>query len=261
MLQGRDIGDRDDQRSAPVVVLSEAAARRFWPGADPIGKRLRLGGGGSGAFAEVVGVARDTRVRTLGEEPRPYVYRSLWQASTPFVSIVARTTGDPGPLLSALRREILAVDESLPIMELKTMREHLELMLFAPRMGGALLAAFGGVGVLLATLGLYGVVAYTVARRTREVGVRIALGAQPRDVVWLVIRQGMVLIGVGMAIGLALAVVAALPLERFLFGVSPTDPAAFLGVSAVLGAIGFVATLIPAGRAAGLDPVEALRHE
>jgi predicted permease len=260
LLQGRDFQEQDDESAPRVAIVSDAAARRFWPGENPIGKRLRLGSP-EGELREIVGVARDTKVRTLGEKPRPYLYLHHLQRHRGFMALVTRTSGDPKPMLSTLRREILLVDEGMPIMESKTMTEHLGIMLFAPRMGGILLGVFGGLGVLLATIGLYGVVSYAAAQRTREVGIRVALGARPGDVMQLVVGRGMMLVGVGVVIGLVLAFAAALPLRSLLYGVSVSDPVTFVGITLLLAGVAFVATMVPALRAARLDPMVALRRE
>ncbi len=200
-------------------------------------------------------------MRTLGEEPRPYLYRPFSQNYRSIMSLIVRTSGDPQGLVPVLQREALLLDESLPIMELKTMSQHLGIMLFAPRMGGILLSVFGGLAILLATIGLYGVVSYAAAQRTREVGIRVALGARPQDVIRLVTAQGMALVGIGVAVGLALAFAAARPLGSFLYGVDVSDPTTFLGVTLLLVGVAFLATLVPAVRAARLDAIVALRRE
>jgi len=260
LLEGRDFTQSDNRNAPRVVIVSEATARRHWPGESAIGKTLRLGDP-DGEVQTVIGVARDTKVRTLGEAPRPYVYQSWMQSNENFMSVVARTSGEPGPLLPVLQREVRTIAEDLPVMELKTMPEHLGLMLFAPRMGGILLAVFGGLAALLSTIGLYGVVAYTAARRTREVGIRVSVGASPAAVIQLMIGQGAVLVTVGAAIGLVLAFVATRPLGSMLYGVGVSDPLTFGGVALLLLGVGFAATLIPALRASRLDPVKALRYE
>ena len=183
------------------------------------------------------------------------------QSNESFMSVVARTSGEPGSLLPVLQREVRAIAQDLPVMELKTMPEHMGLMLFAPRMGGILLAVFGGLAALLAMIGLYGVVAYTAARRTREVGIRVSVGASPADVIRLMIGQGAVLVTVGALIGLVLAFAATRPLGSMLYGVGVSDPLTFGGVALLLLVVGLAATLIPALRAARLDPVKALRYE
>jgi predicted permease len=260
LLQGRDFGEQDRVDAPPVLILSEAAAQRFWPGENALGKRLRVGSA-DGTVHTVIGIARNSKVRTLGEAPRPYVYRAFSQDYRPWLSMVVRTTGDPAPVLPSLRREVLALDESMPIIELKTMSEHLQLMLFLPRMGGMLLGVFGALALLLATTGLYGVIAYSASQRTREVGIRVALGADRVDVVGMVIRQGMILVSVGAVIGIALAMAATRPLGSLLYGVGAWDAATFIGITLLLVGVALAASLVPALRAARVNPMVALRHE
>ncbi len=260
LLQGRDFSDEDRESAPGAVIVSEAAAQRFWPGQNALGKQLRLNDPEAPART-VVGVARDTKVITLGEAPRAYIYLPFSQEYDDMMSVVVRTSGDPTLMLPIIRDEVRALDERLPVWELKTMREHLGLMLFAPRMGATLLSLFGGLAALLASIGLYGVVAYTASQRTREVGIRVALGARPVDVVKLVVGQGMVLVIVGAAIGLGVALVATRPLATFLYGIQATDPLTVFGVSLMLCGVAFVASLIPAMRAARIDPMVALRYE
>jgi predicted permease len=260
LLRGRDFADQDDGSAPQVVIVNEAAARRFWPGENAVGKRLRLGGPDR-PLREIIAIARDTKVRTLGEDPRPYLYRPQLQNPGAIMSLIVRTAGEPESMLPVLQRETLLLDENLPIMELKTMSQHLGIMLFAPRAGGILLGIFGGLAVLLATVGLYGVVSYAAAQRTREVGIRVALGARSKDVVGLVIGRGMLLVAVGCAVGLVLAFLASRPLGSFLYGINVSDPVTFVGVTALLSGVALVATLVPAVRAARLDPMSALRKE
>jgi predicted permease len=260
LIRGRDFGWQDNRSAPPAVILSEAAARRFWPGENPIGKRLRLHGANHPPRT-VVGVARDAKVRTLGEAPRPLLYRPLTQNYVSWVSFVVRTEHAPESILPLLRREVLALDESMPIMEAKTMSEHLGFMLFAPRMGGILLAVFGGLAVLLALTGLYGVVAFAASQRTREVGIRVALGASSTDVVVLIMRQSAALVAAGAAIGLVTAGLATRPLGSLLYGIRPLDPLTFVGVTLLLAAVALAASLVPAIRAVRVDPITALRSE
>ncbi len=258
VLRGRDFGEQDAPGTARVVIVNETAARRFWPGQDPLGKRLRFGE--KEDWATVIGVARNGKYRTLGEEPRPFVYHSILQDYSSFATIVAASDGNERALLAAVRREINEIDPNLPIFSLKTMTEHMSVMLFPARMGAALLAAFGGLGLLLASIGLYGVVASSVARRTREVGIRMALGARREDVLGLVVREGMLLMGFGLLTGLALAFAASRLLTSMLYGITPADPVTYAVVALTLGLVAFLANLLPAKRATEVDPVVALRY-
>jgi macrolide transport system ATP-binding/permease protein len=270
VLQGRAFTERDSlgvlqTPAAPkAAIVNEKAAALFWPGEAPLGKRLRFGG--EGAWLTVVGVARNGKYRTLGEDPRPFVYTSTEQdeSSLSRTLVVAGAGSGPGEektLLTAVRSAIGDLDPNVPIFEIKTLSEHLSVVLFPARMGAALLAAFGLLGLILASLGLYGVVAASVARRTREIGIRMAIGAQKRDVLRLVVNEGMVLTGIGLAIGLGLALAAAQVLRGLLYGIAPTDPLTFLGVALLLGTVALLANLIPARRAAEVDPLVALRYD
>ncbi len=250
---------RVDRTGPEVAIVSETAARRFWPGEDPIGKRIR--NGSEGPWHEVVGVARDTKVRTLGEAPRPYVYLPLSKAGTDFATIVVATRGDPAAFMPRLREEIRAIDPAVTPFTSGTIQEQLAIILYPARMGAILLAAFGALALALAVTGLYGVVSYTASRRTREVGIRMAMGARPTDITGMVIRNGAGLVAVGIALGLALAFVVTRLLAGFLYGVSVTDPVTFLGIPLLLGGIALLASWIPARRAARLDPMRALRYE
>ncbi|MCZ6761275.1 MAG: ABC transporter permease [Gemmatimonadetes bacterium] len=259
LLRGRDFGVVDNESSPRVAIVSEAMANRFWDG-DAIGRTLRLENA-QDVPVTVVGVARDTKVRTLGEDPRPYLYLPHTQVFSAFVSVVARTEGDPGSTLELFRREIRAMDPNVPILETKTMPQHLGLALFAPRMGAALLSAFGILAMLLASLGLYGVVAFAVSNRTRELGIRVALGAQYGDIIKMVMRESVALVGIGVVIGLVLAAGSTFPLSRVLYGIDGLAPGTYLAVASVFFSIALLASFIPARRAAKVDPVVALRSE
>jgi len=257
ILSGRGIEASDTGESAPVLVISEAMARRFWPGQDPVGQVVRT----RGKDTQIVGVARDTKVRTLGEAPRPLAYYPLEQNYLSLITLIARGRGPASETLALLRRTIHDFDPHLVIMSQSTMQAHLGLMLFPARMAALLLAVSGGLGLLLAAVGLYGLVSYSVSRRTREVGIRMSLGADPDSVVGLVIRGGMRLVVWGTAIGLVIALAITRVVERFLYGVSATDPVTFLGVPLVLLTVAAVAAYVPARRASRVDPVAALRSE
>jgi predicted permease len=249
-----------DREGAPLVtIVNEEAARRFWPGEDPIGRRIHFGS--EEELRTVVGVAATGKYRTLGESPRPFVYEPLLQDYFSAVSIVVASDRPEGEIAAALRRELQALDPGLPIIDLRTLSQHLAFMLFPARMGASLLASFGLLGLILASVGLYGVVAHGVSRRTREVGVRRALGAQSRDVVRLVVRQGMTLVVVGLVLGGIVAALGGRLLRGWLYGISSLDPITFAVVPALLLLVALAANWIPARRATRIEPTRALRYE
>jgi predicted permease len=260
IVRGRSFTEADRSGAPPVVIVNEAFARRYWPNADPLGKRLSANGR-EGPFREVVGITPTGKYNTLGEEPRPFYYVPLLQEYHGAVSLHVKTAADPRPLLPSVRDAIRGVDAAVPLFDLKTMDDHMLIALLPARLAGTLFGAFGLLALLLASVGIYGVMAYSVAQRTREIGVRRALGAAAGDLLRMVIGDGMRLAAIGFAIGLA----AALALTRFaaslLYGVTPTDPLTFAGAVAVLAAAAFVACAIPALRALRVDPVTALRCE
>jgi ABC-type antimicrobial peptide transport system permease subunit len=225
-----------------------------------VGRRFRLGGADA-VPVEIVGVARDTKVRTLGEAPRPRLYLPFGQHVSDFAYVIAATVGDPGPVLEGMRREFRAMNSRYPLFEARTMPQHLGIMLFAPRMGAALLSVFGLLAVVLASLGLYGVVAFGVSQRTRELAIRMALGARPRQVVAMVVSETMVLVSVGFAVGMALAAVATRPLAALLYGVGPSDPLTFGAVALLLALVALGASYLPARAAAAVDPMAALKNQ
>jgi predicted permease len=261
ILHGRDFRWSDSKDAPPVVILNETAARRFWPGENPVGKRVVTGSIASRRYAEVVGVVRDSKVRTLGEDPRAQVYWSFDQDYAPMTYILARTEGAPEPALEMVRKELLAMDGSLAFFEAKTMQQNLAITLFPVRMGALLLGIFGALALLLAAVGLYGLVSYGVSRRTREIGIRMALGANRADVAALVTRQGVALVVVGIALGWSAAFFAARALSSVLYGIEATDVLTFAAAALSLVTVAFVANWIPARRAARIQPVSALRYE
>ncbi len=258
--RGRDFSDLDDASAPGAVIVNQTLARRTWPGADPLGRRLRFDDAPDATVFEVVGVAADGKYRTLGEAPRPYLYTPYAQTGDFMLTLVLASERE-GETLGAVRRLLAGVDPQLPIFEIKTLSEHLDIMLFAPRMGAALLAAMGFLGLVLASVGLYGVVAYSVARRTREIGVRMALGAGKGDVLGMVVGEGMVLVAIGVALGAGAALVVTRALQGLLYGVGASDPMTYVAVSLFLLAVAWLANFLPARRATGIDPIHALRYE
>ncbi|UCG86075.1 MAG: ABC transporter permease, partial [Gemmatimonadota bacterium] len=234
LLRGREFTAGDNMDSPRVAIVSATMARRFWGTDEVVGKRFARGNRTNQVDTEIVGVAQDVKVRSLGERPRPYFYIPIGQDS-PFVStVVVRSSGDPAAIPDLMRREARALNGSVPIMESGTMAQHVGVVLFLPRMGAVLLLGFGVLAMVLASLGLYGVVAFSVTQRTRELGVRMALGAGQGQVVKMVVTQGLALVTIGSAVGLALSALAMRPVVALLNDVSPTDPVTLGGMSLVL---------------------------
>ncbi len=261
VLRGRDFTDADTADSRPVVVVNETLAEKLWPGQDAVGKRFRIGRNADAPLREVVGVVKTGKYWSLGETPRRYMYVPLAQSPVPAMTLLVRTEGDPLALAAAVRDEVRRLDPNLPIYDVKSLDTHLGFALWGPRMGASLSALFGVVALVLAIVGLYGVMSYIVSQQTREIGIRMALGALPKDVLRLVVARGMWLTAAGVAIGLLGALALTQGLASLLFGVSPMDPAVFAGICALLVAVAFVATYVPARRATRVDPMSALRYE
>jgi predicted permease len=245
-----------------VAIINETLARRFFPNEDPLGKRLRIGNPASNPVpSEIIGIVQDTAIRSIGEEPQSATYRPLAQQHSSHQTLVLHTAGNPNALLPAVRREVQMLDENLPVQEIKTLEEIVGFAFWPMRTGAGLVGAFGLLGWLLASVGLYGVMSYAVAARTREIGVRMALGAQTSNVLTLIVRQGLTLSLLGVGAGLLLATAVTRVLQRFLFGVGATDPVTFVGVALLLTSIALMACWLPARRATKVDPLQALRSE
>lgn len=260
MLRGRSFSEADRAGAPPVVIVNDAFARQYWPNADPIGKRISANGS-EGPFREVVGVTRTGKYNTLGEEPRPFYYLPLWQEYQGTLTLHVKTSRDPRALVSPVRDAVRAVDATVPLFDIKTMEEQMLVALLPARLAGTLLGAFGLLALLLASVGIYAVMAYSVVQRTHEIGVRRALGAQAGNLLRLVLGEGMRLTVVGFAIGLGAAVALTRFASSLLYGVTPTDPLTFASALAMLSAAALVACAIPAWRAMRVDPVTALRYE
>jgi predicted permease len=258
-LRGRTFLPTEDKKESRVALVNENFARRFFKGQDPIGKRYNHSGPND-PFWEIIGVVPDGKYNTLGEEPKAVVYRPLRYFDSQF-TLVARIAGDPRAVLAALRREVQQLDPTLPIYDVKTLTEHMNIPLFPAKMAAGVLASFGVLALLLAAVGIYGVMSYVVAGRTREIGLRMALGAQSADILRLILRQGMLLAVIGTAIGLAIGFGGTRLLKTLLYGVSAADPMTFAGVTLLLGLVALVACWLPAHRATRVDPMVALRAQ
>jgi putative ABC transport system permease protein len=260
LMAGRDFSATDLPDSRPVGIINEALARQLWPKVSPIGKRLFLGCRQTHAL-EIVGVAHDARVVSLGEAPKPHIYRAFAQDSGGVQNIVVETAMDARAMLEPVRKLIVASGTGARIYGVRPLREWVDRSYWQVRWAASMLGAFGGLALVLAAVGLYGVVAYHVSLRTREIGVRMAVGAQPRDVVRLILWQGLGLTLGGAAIGWLLAAILARAMIRLLYGVSPTDLPTYAAVALIWLAVGLAACYTPARRASRVDPTAALRCE
>jgi len=254
LVTGRAFVSADTPTSRPVAVVNETLARRVWPGRSPVGERLWQGA----AQRQVVGVVRDVKVRSLGEDPQPQIYVPLAQGFRPRARLLVRGEGD---LAAAVRRQVATLAPDLPVMESSPLREAITFALFPQRMAAAIAGALGALGLALAATGLYGVVAYSVSQRTREMGVRLALGARRSDVMALVLGRGLRLTLAGVAAGGVLAAALTPAVRGMLHGVSPTDGPTFLAVGLLMTAVAALASYLPARRASRVDPLVALRYE
>ncbi|HEX8986171.1 MAG TPA: FtsX-like permease family protein, partial [Bryobacteraceae bacterium] len=272
LLRGRVFTATDTGKAPAVIIVNEAFARKYWPKQDPLGQRLTIGKGLGDAFAdptrEVVGVVGNVRERGLNNDVPPIMYVPQAQVQDGLTALgnkilpiawVVKTNGDPLAMAEAVRREVAAVDSQQAVFDFRSMAQVLETSMATHRFILLLLSIFAGIALLLAAIGIYGVMSYDVEQRTHEIGIRVALGAEQGDVVGLVVRHGMLLAGIGVAIGLATAFGVTRLLAAMLYGVKATDPLTFAGVALTLSAVALAATCIPARRAARVDPMTALR--
>lgn len=258
LLDGRDFHDSDDANGLKVAIVNETMAKRFWPGQNPIGRKFTIW---RGEFT-VIGVAKAGKYRSLNEQPRGFFYlpyqQGVWDLN---LGVVVRTQGNPKAMVNTLREAIHSLDPQVEVWANLTMADYIQAAFLAQRITASILTALGAVALILAAMGIYGVMAYVVSQRTQEIGIRMALGAQIGDVLRLIVRQGMTLGLVGVVIGLLGGLAVTRLLSNFLYGVSPFDPVTFLGMAAILALVTLAATLVPALRAARVDPQVALRYE
>lgn len=257
LVDGRDVTERDSAEAPPVAIVNQTMADRYWRGRSALGGRIKIGD----AWATVIGIAGDAKYQSVSEAPRAFMYLPLDQSYRATARLVLRTSGDPDALAPALRQAVRRAAPGVPLFDLQTLAQHRAFAYFLFEMAATLLAAFGATAALLAALGLYGVIAQATAARTREIGVRMSLGATRGEVGWLIVTQGLTLAGAGLGIGLVLAGAATRVFRSQLLGVSPLDPLAFTATTLLLAATAAVACAAPAWRAARLDPVRALRVE
>jgi putative ABC transport system permease protein len=261
LLEGREFTDHDREGAQNVAVINETMRRRYFAGEDPVGKRLTVSYGDTPLTLEVVGVVKDIKQESLASPAKAQIYVSYLQVPWFNTSLVIRTEGDPGAVLSSVESAIRAADPTQTATGAKTMGQLLYDSAAQPRFYSLLLGAFAALALLLAAVGIYGVISYAVAQRTQEIGIRMALGAQKADVLKLVIGQGMVWVLAGVAAGLAGALALTRVMKSLLYEVGASDPTTFLGVTALLTVVALLACLLPARRAAKVDPLVALRYE
>jgi len=262
LMRGRTLLATDQPNTPSVVVINETMAKRFWPDQDAIGRRFKFFG--QDFFNQVVGIAKDSKYNFIGEDPTPYIYQAATQVYQPTVSLIVKAD-NPGAALGTLRREVQQLDPNLPLTAVFTLKDIFDQSLWPPRMAASLLLTFAALSLVLAMIGIYGVMAYAVTQRTREIGIRMALGASGGEVLRTVIAHGLRLTAIGVAAGLALsfagARLAASALGTLLINVNPTDVATFVVVPVVLSLVALGACYFPARRATRIDPVVALRYE
>ncbi len=258
VLQGRRFEKNDRDGSQPVVMINETMAKKFWPGEDPLGRTFTFFG--FDHDLTIVGVVKDIKYNSLGEDPQPYAYQPLAQQYMTGMTLIARTDSAPEQVLITAQREIREMDPDMPLIGVTTISETLDNALWAPRIGASMLSIFGFLALVLAVIGLYGVMSYAVQRRAREIGIRMALGADRLGVLGMVVRQGLIVVGLGLMIGLVLALVVSQLLQSLLL-ITPTDPVAFGGALLILVLASLGASFFPARRATGIDPINTLRYQ
>jgi putative ABC transport system permease protein len=263
IVKGRDFTTDDHAQAPGVVIISEALAQRYWPGVDPIGKRLREIGAGDGSWQSVVGVAADVKYRGVPKNPNadPDVYFPLLQRPTNNLNLAVRTEADPASMAAVVRGELQRLDPNLPVYAITTMAQRVANQTTQTRFSAWLLGIFGGLALALAAVGIYSVMAYAVEQRTHELGVRLAMGARAGDVLKLVLKQGMRLALLGVALGVSVALVLTQLMKGLLFGVWAADPMTYAGIAVLLVAVALLACYFPARRATKVDPLVAIRHE
>lgn len=259
LVRGRDFAAQDTLNAPPVAIVNEAFARAAWPGEDPIGRQVESETGEGTRQVTIIGVAADARFMSVAQPADPYIYVPLAQVYQPTLHLLARTSGRS--VIPEVRSLVRTMNPNLPVAEALTLADVTALGTIPQRIAAAIAGTLGIVGLLLAAMGIYGVTSYAVSRRTREIGIRVALGAEARDVMRLLLRQGMMLAAIGVVVGLGLAAAGAQVIRSLLYGVSGVDPVTFGGACVLFIAVALIATWLPARRALGVDPMVALRNE
>jgi putative ABC transport system permease protein len=261
LLRGRNFTDQEASEAKHVVLISESLAERYFPGEDPLGKRITVPMSEKPVPTEIIGMVGDVRYDSLTDQAEPTVYLPHPELTYGFMTLIIRTDGDPAAMTPVVRDELRAMDSDQPVSDVRTMDQVMAETVSRPRFNTLLFGLFAGLATLLAGVGIFGVMNYSVTLRTRELGIRMALGAQPGKVLMLILRQGLLLTLIGIGIGLAGALALTRVISGLLFGVVATDPVTFAAIVLLLAAVSLVACYIPARRATKVDPVIALRYE
>jgi putative ABC transport system permease protein len=261
VIAGRTFTDADREDAAPVAIVSETLAKRYWPGVNPIGRRLKFDEDPKVPWMTVVGLCGDARQRGLHQSPPALLYIPYQQFPLPFTTVIVRTRATDDVAASLIRGELQRVDPELAPREIASLQTVLDRSVAEPRFRTFVLGTFAAIALVLAAVGVYGLISYSVAQRTREIGIRVALGAQPRQVLARIMREGLVLAAIGIGLGLCGAALTARLLARFLFGVGATDVPTFAAVAAILLAVALLASYLPSRRALRIDPIATLRTD
>jgi predicted permease len=260
LLQGRDFTERDNEDAPRVVIINEAMAQRFWPDQEALGKRISITGA-KGPFMEIIGIAKNTVVRSIGEAPLPYFCLPRLQNYYPQSKLIAQTSLDPSSILATVRREVRGIDSNVPVFDTKVFSQHVGESLWAVRVGAGLLSIYGFLALVLAVLGVYGVMSYWVSQRTREIGIQRALGAQSSTVIKSVLSRSFLVVAIGMIIGLVGAFLTMRVASNLLYEISPMDLVTYIGSILITLAVALVASLFAARKAIKIDPLIALKYE
>jgi putative ABC transport system permease protein len=260
LLRGRSFTEGDEDGKQPVAIIDESTARKYWPSRDPLGRQVRFGKDPTKPWLSIVGVIKDIKNDGLDIDGVPHIYVSTYQDPSKQVSVVLRASLPATLLEPQIRHEIQSIDPGLPVFNVSSMNEILDRSLVARRFSADLVSGFAGLAVLLASIGIYGLLAYMVGQRSREIGIRMTLGARRDDILRMFLRKGVALAGVGIVAGLVFSASTASMMATLLYGVRPRDPAVFLIVSLLLLAVAALASYLPARRATKVDPIVALRE-
>jgi predicted permease len=257
LVAGRDFTEQDVESAPTVSMINETMAKRYWPNQNAVGQRVQA----MGKWTEIVGVVKDAKYHTVSEDARPYIYLPLYQFHDTLAGVVIRTSGNPDQMKQALQSTARDMNPHLLIFDIRSLLDYMGFSTFSQRMISTLLAIFSALALALASMGIYGVVSLGVAQRIHEIGIRMALGSQRSAILALILRQGVIMAIIGLVVGLIAAYIGGHYIANEIYGISPTDPATYAGVSLLLLLIAVIASLIPASRASRVDPLKSLREE